>query len=102
MLLYCHGKKHSDEVYPCMKNIFKDAEGNIHFGLNAPAGFSGAEREDVDKALVNPGNRKLWRCNVCNDLQISTDPLEECPTCLTKNAYVEIDLDEFNKLLNIL
>jgi rubrerythrin len=84
------------------KNIFKDIEGNIHFGVNAPAGFQTAMREDIDKVLENLEDRKLWRCNVCNDLQISVDPLKECPTCNAENAYVVIDLNEFKKLIEIL
>ncbi len=84
------------------KNIFKDAEGNIHFGVNAPAGFQSALKEDVDKVLENLGDKKLWRCTVCNDLRIALNPLEECPTCNAQNAYVVIDLSEFKKLIEIL
>jgi rubrerythrin len=84
------------------KNIFKDDSGNIHFGFNAPKGFQEGTREDAYKVLGNLGEKKLWRCNVCNDLQISIEPLRECPTCFVENAYVEIELDEFKKLLEIL
>ena len=84
------------------KNVFKDNEGNIHFGVNAPDGFFAALKDDVNKVLENLGNKKLWRCNVCNDLQVSIAPLEECPTCDAKNAYVEIESDEFLKLMAIL
>ena len=84
------------------KKIFKDDLGNIHFGNAAPETFQEGEREDVAKALENLGPRKLWRCNVCNDLRIAEEPLETCPTCLTQNAYVQIDLKEFNQLIEIL
>jgi len=84
------------------KNIFKDNEGNIHFGVNAPIGFDAGTKQDVDKALETLGSKKLWRCNICNDLQINLEPSEECPTCKTLNAYVETDLNEFKKLIEIL
>lgn len=84
------------------KSIFKDNSGNIHFGVNAPKGFQEGTREDADKVLENLGEKKLWRCNVCNDLQISVEPLRDCPSCSAKNAYIEIELDEFKKLLEIL
>ena len=84
------------------KNIFKDAGENIHFGANAPTGFFAASRDDVSKVLESLGGKKLWRCSVCNDLRICVEALEVCPTCNAKNAYVEIGLDEFKKLLEIL
>jgi rubrerythrin len=84
------------------KSVFKDSFGNIHFGVNAPGEFQKGEREDVDRVVENLGEKKLWRCNVCNDLHISKEPLRECPTCYAKNAYIEIELDEFKKILEIL
>jgi rubrerythrin len=84
------------------KKIFQDKGGNIHFGLNAPIGFSEATKDDAAKALANLGERKAWRCNVCNDLELSLVPPKECPTCHVKNAYAEIDPDEFRKLIEIL
>jgi rubrerythrin len=84
------------------KKIFKDALGNIHFGINAPAGYLEANREEIRMALDNLGERKLWRCNVCNDLRISAEPLLECPTCFALNAYIQIELKEFNQLIEIL
>ena len=71
-------------------------------GINVPAGFQKGTREDIEKTLDNLGEKKLWRCNVCNDLRISAEPLEDCPTCYTKNAYIEIELNEFKKLLELL
>ncbi len=84
------------------KKIFKDSLGDIHFGVNAPLGFKEGKKEDMANALENLGEKKLWRCNVCNDLQISAEPLKECPTCYAKNAYIEIEPDEFKKLTEIL
>lgn len=84
------------------KNIFKDSLGNIHFGINAPEGFLAGTKDDVDKALNNLGEKKLWRCHVCSDLSINIEPPKECPTCKVENAYTEIDLSEFKKLLELL
>lgn len=84
------------------KKIFKDDFGNIHFGLNAPPGYQEGEKEDIARVLENLGDRKLWRCNVCNDLRISKEPPKKCPTCYTNNAYVQIELNEFNQLIEIL
>lgn len=84
------------------KKIFKDDFGNIHFGFNAPSGYQEGKKEDVVKALENLGERKLWRCNVCNNLRINREPLEECPTCFAQNAYLQIELKEFNQLIEIL
>jgi len=84
------------------KSIFKDNLGNIHFGINFSDGFQPGTREDVEAVLNNLSGKKLWRCNVCNDLHISFEPLLECPTCHAKNAYVEIELDEFKKILELL
>ena len=38
--------------------------------------------------------KKFWRCNVCNDIHYGVLPPEICPTCMTKNAYVEVDKKE--------
>lgn len=84
------------------KKIFKDNLGNIHFGVNAPEGFEEGTKEDVSEVLENLGDRKLWRCSVCNDLRIAREPLEECPTCYVRNAYVQIESKEFNQLIEIL
>lgn len=84
------------------KSIFKDGLGNIHFGINAPEGFQAGTREDVDEALKNLNEKKLWRCHVCNDLSINIEPPKECPTCKVDNAYAEIDLNEFKNLLELL
>ena len=85
------------------KTIFKDKNGNIHFGINAPSSdFEKAEKKDIETALFNLGNKKLWRCSVCNDLHIEEIPPKQCPTCYEINAYVEIELNEFRKLIEIL
>lgn len=84
------------------KSLFKDNFGNIHFGISAPEGFLVGTKEDVELVLSNLGERKFWRCNVCNDLSICLEPIKECPTCHAKNAYVEIEPGEFKKILEIL
>lgn len=78
------------------KTIFKDSNGSIHFGVNAPsADFKKAERKDVENILSNLGNKKLWRCTVCNDLHIGEIPPKQCPTCFAIDAFVEINEKEF-------
>ena len=39
-------------------------------------------------------NKKFYRCFICNDIHFGLKPPEICPTCLAKNAYVEITSDE--------
>ena len=84
------------------KSIFKDSLGNIHFGIIAPEGFAIGARADIEEVFDNLEDRKLWRCTACNDLSINIHPPKECPTCHVKDAYVEIDLNEFRKLIEIL
>ena len=83
------------------KKVFKNATGEIHVGMKAPKEFVECKIEDVKNALENLKGKKLWRCNVCNDLAISTKPLEVCPTCFQADAYVEINEKEFRGLLQI-
>jgi ferredoxin-thioredoxin reductase catalytic chain len=45
--------------------------------------------------------KKFWRCYVCNDIHYGVKPLEICPTCLAKNAYVEISSAEANKISGV-
>ncbi len=42
--------------------------------------------------------KKYWRCFVCNDIHYGVKPPEICPTCLVKNAYVEISSEEAQKI----
>lgn len=42
--------------------------------------------------------KKYWRCFVCNDIHYGVKPPEICPTCLVKNAYVEISSKEAKKI----
>jgi rubrerythrin len=46
-------------------------------------------------------NKKFFRCNVCNDIHLGIAGPEICPTCQQKNAYVEIDLEEAKKVMNL-
>jgi rubrerythrin len=78
------------------KTIFRDRNGNIHFGINAPsADFKKAEIKDVKEILSNLESKKLWRCTVCNDLHIGEIPPKQCPTCFAIDAFVEINEKEF-------
>jgi ferredoxin-thioredoxin reductase catalytic chain len=43
--------------------------------------------------------KKYWRCHVCNDIHYGLKPPELCPTCLAKNAYVEISSAEAEKFM---
>lgn len=45
--------------------------------------------------------KKYWRCFVCNDIHFGVKPPEICPTCLQKNAYVEISSAEAQKCSSI-
>jgi hypothetical protein len=83
------------------KKLFKSQNGEIHVGINAPVGFSECSIEDIKKVLNNLGNKKIWRCHVCNDLSVSDKPIEVCPTCAQKDAYVQINPIEFKKFLQI-
>jgi len=78
-----------------MKQFFKSNTGEIHFGNLAEEGFSPAEINDINQILDNLGTKKLWRCNVCNDLHIGEKPPKLCPTCFVEEAYVEISKKEF-------
>ncbi|MFQ6109499.1 MAG: ferredoxin-thioredoxin reductase catalytic domain-containing protein [Candidatus Aminicenantales bacterium] len=42
--------------------------------------------------------KKFWRCFVCNDIHYGVKPPEICPTCLARNAYVEISSEEARKM----
>ncbi len=45
--------------------------------------------------------KKFWRCNVCNDIHYGMGGPEICPTCKTKNAYVEIEVEEAKKMMGL-
>jgi ferredoxin-thioredoxin reductase catalytic chain len=42
--------------------------------------------------------KKFWRCFVCNDIHYGVKPPEICPTCMAKDAYVEISSEEAHKV----
>ena len=83
------------------KTIFKNNKMEIHFGINSQEGFISGNAKDAENALKKLGKKKLWRCNVCNDLHLGTEPPKECPTCHTINAYVKISEKEFRNLIGI-
>jgi ferredoxin-thioredoxin reductase catalytic chain len=43
--------------------------------------------------------KKYWRCFVCGDIHYGVKPPEVCPTCLVRNAYVEISSDEAERIM---
>lgn len=43
--------------------------------------------------------KKFWRCHVCNDIHYGIRPPEICPTCMVKDAYVEISSQEAKKII---
>lgn len=43
--------------------------------------------------------KKLWRCNVCNDIHYGIKGPEICPTCHARNAFVLIDNDETMRVI---
>jgi len=46
-------------------------------------------------------NKKLWRCNVCNDIHYGLRGPVVCPTCAVENAYVEVDRKEAANLMDL-
>ncbi len=45
--------------------------------------------------------KKFWRCNVCNDIHYGMFGPEICPTCMAKNAYVEVDVQEARAVMEL-
>lgn len=45
--------------------------------------------------------KKFWRCYVCNDIHYGVKPPQVCPTCLAKNAYVEISSAEAERISGV-
>ena len=85
-----------------MKNFFENKAGEIHFGVNGGDGFEKIEKLEIQKIeeiLKNLGNKKLWRCTVCNDLHIGKIPPKQCPTCFAIDAFVEINEKEFLEMI---
>jgi hypothetical protein len=82
-----------------MKTFFKNNNGEIHFGNLSSEGFVSCDRKEAEKALKNLGDKKLWRCNVCNDLHVGKIPPEVCPTCSVADAYIEINSKEFLEMI---
>jgi hypothetical protein len=83
------------------KKIFKNENGDIHVGINAPEDFSECTIEEVKICLKNLGQRGLWRCIICNDLSIAEVPPRICPTCFQEEVYVQINEKELRDLLEI-
>jgi len=46
-------------------------------------------------------DKKFFRCNVCQDIHYGIAGPELCPTCQNKNVYVEVDIAEAKKVMNI-
>jgi rubrerythrin len=51
-------------------------------------------RQHNQRQEVKMAGKKFWRCNVCSDIHYGMKGPEICPTCGTKNAYMEIDRKE--------
>lgn len=83
------------------KTLFKKSDGSIHFGRNAPEGFTAATADDVKKNLSKLGKMKLWRCHICGDLHIGVNYPKECPTCGNIDSYAEINEKELRATLGI-
>ncbi|MFH1544925.1 MAG: rubredoxin-like domain-containing protein [archaeon] len=45
--------------------------------------------------------KSFWRCNVCNDIHYGIAGPEICPTCMARNAYVEVTKQEAIKVMNL-
>lgn len=83
------------------KKLFKNKEGDIHVGINAPTDFTEATIEDVKTTMASMGNKRFWRCFICNDLHIGQKFPEDCPTCLQKNVYIQVDEVEIKGFLEL-
>ncbi len=83
------------------KALFKNKDGDIHWGVNAPEDYDNAGNEDVEKTLSDLGDKRIWRCYVCNDIHIGREPPEQCPTCSTLHAYCEIKEKEIREVLGL-
>jgi len=46
-------------------------------------------------------DKKYFRCTVCNDIHYGINGPVVCPTCQAKNAYVEIEVQEAKKVMQI-
>lgn len=46
-------------------------------------------------------SKKFWRCYVCSDIHYGNGGPEICPTCMTKNAFVEIDKEEAKNVMQL-
>jgi len=46
-------------------------------------------------------DKKFWRCTVCNDIHYGMAGPEICPTCKQKDVYVEIEVQEAKKVMQI-
>ncbi|HLC99217.1 MAG TPA: hypothetical protein VJC00_04385 [Candidatus Nanoarchaeia archaeon] len=44
--------------------------------------------------VYSTANKRFFRCSVCNDIHYGVKGPEICPTCMSKNSYVEIDKSE--------
>jgi len=46
--------------------------------------------------------RKYWRCHVCNDIHFGIKAPGICPTCLQKDAYVEVSAQEARGVMSVI
>jgi len=45
--------------------------------------------------------KRFYRCTVCNDIHYGENPPEVCPTCGTKNAYIEVENKEAKYVMEL-
>ena len=45
--------------------------------------------------------KKFFRCTICNDIHYGIAGPGVCPTCQSKNAYVEIDEAEAKNVMEL-
>jgi len=81
------------------KTFFKK-QGAFHFGVNPPPVFESAEKPEVESALKNLKDRKLWVCSACSDLHIGLKPPRECPTCNIVGKFKETSEKEFKMIID--
>ena len=74
---------------------------DIHYGGVSIENFNTCSVEEMKSSLSKKGDKKFWRCTVCNDLYFGKIPPKECPTCLEIDAYIEINEKEFNNLVGL-
>jgi rubrerythrin len=45
--------------------------------------------------------KKFWKCKVCKDIHYGMAGPEICPTCKSKNAYIEVKKEEARAIMGV-